>query len=80
MACSVAVFGGGSNKEYALHVLYRLNGNIKVIQMNNASKYHKRTLSVLVVHLKAQKASGSFITNICCSSKHKQPCDLSLPN
>jgi hypothetical protein len=30
MACSVAVFGGGSNKEYALHVLYRLKGNIKV--------------------------------------------------
>ncbi|XP_028396147.1 uncharacterized protein LOC114520130 [Dendronephthya gigantea] len=30
MACSVAVFGGGSNKEYALHVLYRLKGNIKL--------------------------------------------------
>ena len=30
MACSVAVHGGGSNKEYALHVLYCLKGNIKV--------------------------------------------------
>ena len=34
MACSVAVFGGGSNKEYALHVLYRLKGNIKVLKMS----------------------------------------------
>ena len=31
MACSVAVLGGGSNKEYALHILHRVNGNIKVI-------------------------------------------------
>lgn len=29
MACSIAVLGGGSNKEYALHVLHRVNGNIK---------------------------------------------------
>lgn len=29
MACSVAVLGGGSNKEYALHILHRVNGNIK---------------------------------------------------
>ena len=33
MACSIAVLGGGSNKEYALHVLHRVNGNIKVICM-----------------------------------------------
>ena len=63
MACSVAVFGGGSNKEYALHVLYRLNGNIKVIQVNNASKYHKRTLSVLVVHLGAVYMSRASLAN-----------------
>lgn len=36
MACSVAVFGGGSNKEYALHVLYRLKGNIKVLRKRGA--------------------------------------------
>ena len=30
MACSVAVLGGGSNKEYALHILHRCNGNVKV--------------------------------------------------
>ena len=33
MACSIAVLGGGSNKEYALHILHRVNGNIKVINL-----------------------------------------------
>lgn len=35
MACSVAVLGGGSNKEYALHILHRCNGNVKVTIMFN---------------------------------------------
>ena len=30
MACSVAVVGGSTNKEYALHILHRCKGNIKV--------------------------------------------------
>ena len=33
MACSVAVLGGGSNKEYALHILHRCNGSVKVTIM-----------------------------------------------
>ena len=31
MACSTALFGGSSNKEYALHILHRTRGNVKVI-------------------------------------------------
>jgi len=29
MACSMALFGGSSNKEYALHILHRTRGNVK---------------------------------------------------
>ena len=34
MACSIAVLGGGSNKEYALHILHKVNGNVKVMMAN----------------------------------------------
>lgn len=32
MACSVAVIGGSTNKEYALHILHKCKGNIKVCE------------------------------------------------
>ena len=48
MACSVAVIGGGSNKEYALHILHRVNGNIKVIYVLSCSKW---TCRVITAHM-----------------------------
>ena len=30
MACSLGLYGGSNNKEYALHILQRTRGNVKV--------------------------------------------------
>ena len=30
MACSLVLYGGSNNKEYALHILQRTRGNVKV--------------------------------------------------
>lgn len=40
MACSVAIVGGGSNKEYALHILHKANGNVKVGRKHNSNLPH----------------------------------------
>ena len=40
MACSVAIVGGGSNKEYALHILHKANGNVKVGRKHNSNMPH----------------------------------------
>ncbi|XP_001638811.3 uncharacterized protein LOC5518889 [Nematostella vectensis] len=40
MACSVAVVGGGSNKEYALHILHKAGGNLKEAVRLLLSKKH----------------------------------------
>ena len=61
MACSVAIVGGGSNKEYALHILHKANGNIKVGRKHNSNLPHMYVTSFFFFPLKKMHVIKLFV-------------------
>ena len=44
MACSLVLYGGSNNKEYALHILQRTRGNVKVCEKFWLTKFVERVI------------------------------------